>query len=375
MIAIMGVDSANTINQTDTDTAQIRLIPSRNLDVESKPELSFYKPLFEKDTFVVDHEEGCIYETDVPKYFWDFIISCIENGNFPTAEQLDPNNYYLKSQLPTFLNKFVAMALTEPAGVSAETYIGTCHLLQANPALMTYNQATTPPKQDPRQAHMPKQKTHTLTTFYPLSRSQNAPITITEQGITVPDYATMEVTDFSFYDLTQIQQITIGCSLADTLDGRRCMIIHCEPTMAKTTSKYGYFYIEKQATNKIRLIAGATSGNTSSTIVDTSDMNINLPITIQYIKYQENDTAHLSVRYTKKLWGSETIVSETATITSSQYLKNASMLFGTFVNPDATITGEITYSRILVQSFNKERILYYKASDNNTINEELLTII
>lgn len=143
MIAIIKVDSADFINRLDTEKFNLRMIPSTRIKFDSE-DVKFYEPIFYNDVEVIDEPpepdtDTCIFKSQLPEYFWDYIQECISTGNFPTEEQLDPNNYYLKSSLPTFLNKFVAMALTKPAGIIADTYEKTCQLLQTADARISGN--------------------------------------------------------------------------------------------------------------------------------------------------------------------------------------------------------------------------------------------
>ncbi len=140
MIAIIKVDSADFINRLDTEKFNLRMIPSTRIKFDSE-DVKFYEPIFYNDVEVIDKPpepdtDTCIFKSQLPEYFWDYIQECISTGNFPTEEELNPDNYLLKSSMPEFYWNFSKYALSAPLNILPDTHTNLCKLAQATPALM-----------------------------------------------------------------------------------------------------------------------------------------------------------------------------------------------------------------------------------------------
>ena len=152
MIAILKIDSADFINRLDQEKFQLRMIPSTRIKFDSE-DVKFYEPIFYNDVEVIDEPpepdtDTCIFKSQLPEYFWDYIQNCIATNKFPTEEQLNPDNYLLKSSMPDYYWKFSKYALTKPQGYLPNSRANLCNILQAIPRLLTdeqvYNYAQTP---------------------------------------------------------------------------------------------------------------------------------------------------------------------------------------------------------------------------------------
>ena len=372
MIAIIQVDSADIINKNDTEKTQLRMLPNSRIKLDNQ-EMSFYKPLFEQDCSVEEEPDPSEYisKEQLPEYFWDFIQNCISDNDFPTQSQLNPDNYYMKSDLPTFLNKFIAMALTKPAGIEANSYLETCQLLQAEPKLFKNRQvANFSRTSNTIPLQLPAQKTYSLS-----QRTATAtdPEFGTGAGYYMPSGAILyadDITGLNTWNITKIEcNVVFGSSA-------RTMLINFYNT-ASTTDTLKNFWIEKTADNNIRLWTrnATTSGGSKSVTLSTPSMDITKEVSLLYANDQSFIT--LQATYKTSTGEPETRVLNDV-VTSAMFPTNqACRIGGAILKASSTTNTTVTGAKLLryleVQT-NNEALIYIDYDQSKVINQKLLTI-
>lgn len=380
MIAILKINSADIINELQSDTLALCLIPPNTAKYKLS-EIPILKEIINQNVDVEEKTEPIdpddyISKSDLPNYFWTYIKNCITDNNFPTPEQLDPDNYYLKSSLPTFLNKFVAYALTEPAGITAETYAQTCELLQAEPRLLQYGRIYNYPHRLTPISQ--RYLTSVSGGMYGIAPSTLTFPSITSDGYYLPNNCILS-TNQSQGDIATY--IYLESLVKFTSTSASQMIISWYNSNATTDSLQGA-YLSKTASNKIMFWArrSTVTGGSISLVSDTSNLDISKDVGVTLVNGQGAVTLK-TMHYTSN---SDEPIYQMVT-QDSDYMKAfptidcgiriGGRIYKSGATVNSTITGAKYFKKLFYSNEDKNPVVNIFYPDSNTINEKLLMIV
>ena len=247
MTGILKVTDADLIDQNDSDTLLLCLIPAGKIRLK-KSEYEILKELFYENIEVIEIE--------------------------PEPEPPDPDEYISRDEIPEYLWKFIKYAQTKPANISADSYLHMCQLLQALPQRISNDAIFN----------------WTDKNFYALQLGYNNSISISSDGyyfkngqvIQTKNYINPRTDNFKFIGIIKFTSKTAQQTIFHLAD------------VSNTTNVYKYMALHTTSTSGIVFktrASSATSLPTYNTNVTLSNWDISTPVTVTVAgKYETGDT-------------------------------------------------------------------------------------